>query len=98
MPFPFPGDFPDPGIEPGSPALQADSLPTELRGEPNHLLRPLITYPNLLSLLQQITPSCVISSSVSLQGTLKSIPSFPTHQARGHIPEEDWPIDFTHEN
>ena len=27
-------DHPDPGIEPGSPALQADSLPTELSGEP----------------------------------------------------------------
>ena len=25
QPFPSPGDFPDPGIEPGSPALQADS-------------------------------------------------------------------------
>ena len=30
LPFPSPGDLPDPGIEPGSPALQADSLPTEL--------------------------------------------------------------------
>ena len=29
LPFPSPGDLPDPGIEPGSPALQADSLPTE---------------------------------------------------------------------
>ena len=28
--FPSPGDLPNPGIEPGSPALQADSLPTEL--------------------------------------------------------------------
>ena len=28
LPFPFPGNVPDPGIEPGSPALQADSLPT----------------------------------------------------------------------
>ena len=27
--FPSPGDLPDPGIEPGSPALQADSLPAE---------------------------------------------------------------------
>ena len=27
-------DFPDPGIEPGSPALQADSLPSELSGKP----------------------------------------------------------------
>ena len=24
LPFPFPGDLPDPGIEPGSPTLQAD--------------------------------------------------------------------------
>ena len=32
--FPSPGDLPDPGIEPGSPSLQADSLPTEPPGEP----------------------------------------------------------------
>ena len=30
LPFPSPGDLLDPGIEPGSPALQADSLLTEL--------------------------------------------------------------------
>ena len=29
LPFPSPGDLPDLGIEPGSPALQADSLPSE---------------------------------------------------------------------
>ena len=29
LPFPSPGDFPDLGIKPRSPALQADSLPTE---------------------------------------------------------------------
>ena len=28
-PFPWPGGFPDPGIEPGSSSLQADSLPSE---------------------------------------------------------------------
>jgi len=33
LPFPSPGDLPNPGIEPRSPALQADSLPTELQGE-----------------------------------------------------------------
>ena len=27
LPFPSPGDLPDPGIQPMSPALQADSLP-----------------------------------------------------------------------
>ena len=31
-PFPFPGDLPDPGIEPRSTALQADSLPSEPLG------------------------------------------------------------------
>ena len=33
-PIPSLADFPDPGIEPRSPALQADSLPTELSGKP----------------------------------------------------------------
>ena len=28
-PFPSPGDLPNPGIKPGSPALQADALPSE---------------------------------------------------------------------
>ena len=36
LPFPSPGDLPDPGIEPGSPALQADSLPTKLQEKPNY--------------------------------------------------------------
>ena len=30
LPFPSPGDLSNPGIKPGSPALQADSFPTEL--------------------------------------------------------------------
>ena len=30
LPFPSPGNLPDPGMEPQPPALQADSLPTEL--------------------------------------------------------------------
>ena len=32
--IPSPADVPDPGIEPGSPALQGDSLLTELSGKP----------------------------------------------------------------
>ena len=32
--FPSPGDLSDPGIEPGSPTLQADSLPSEPPGNP----------------------------------------------------------------
>ena len=33
QPFPSPGDLPYPGIEPRTPALQADSLPAELLGK-----------------------------------------------------------------
>ena len=33
------GIFPNPGIELGSPALQADSLPTELSGKPEAVKR-----------------------------------------------------------
>ena len=44
------GNLPDPGIEPGSPALQADSLPPELLGKPLLVLREMqvkitMTYP-----------------------------------------------------
>ena len=34
MPFPSPGNLPDPGIKSGSSALQADALPSEPTGKP----------------------------------------------------------------
>ena len=36
--MPSPADLPNPGIEPGSPASQADSLPTELQGGPDMII------------------------------------------------------------
>ena len=42
LPFPSPGDLPNSGIKPGSPALQADSLPTEPLGKSSE------NYPNFL--------------------------------------------------
>ena len=36
QPFPFSGDLPNPGIEPRSPTLQADSLPAEPQGKPKN--------------------------------------------------------------
>ena len=36
LPFPSPGDLPDPGIESRSPAMQADFLPPEPPGKPPH--------------------------------------------------------------
>ena len=38
LPFPSPGDLPDPGIEPKSPKLQSDSLPFEHQGSPKHTI------------------------------------------------------------
>ena len=47
VPFPSPGDLPNPGIEPQSPALQADSLPTELMMEAQKLVfYPIISLVN----------------------------------------------------
>ena len=36
LPFPSPGDLPNPGIKPRSPTLQADSLPFQLPGKPSY--------------------------------------------------------------
>ena len=39
LPFPSPGDLPNPGIEPRSPTVQADSLPSEPQG--NWAVKPV---------------------------------------------------------
>ena len=35
-PFPFPGDLPNPGIQPRCPALEVDSLPAGPQGKPKN--------------------------------------------------------------
>ena len=45
----LPGDLPDPGIEPESPALQADSLPLSHQGSPIHILWPRALTPRYTS-------------------------------------------------
>ena len=42
LPFPSPGDLPDPGVEPRSLTLQADSLPSEPPGKPFSGINDLI--------------------------------------------------------
>ena len=45
LPFPSPGDLPNSGIKPGSPALQADSLPPEPPGGPySYLFQPILKF------------------------------------------------------
>ena len=48
LPFPLPGNLPNPGIQPRSPTLQADYLPAEPQGKPKN------TGVGSLSLLQWI--------------------------------------------
>ena len=48
---PFSRDFPNPGMEPRSPALQVDSLPAEPQGKPKS------TGVDSLALLQRIFPT-----------------------------------------
>ena len=50
LPCPPPGDLPDPGIEPGSPALQAGPLPSEGPGEPRVIYCGTADSPKLSSL------------------------------------------------
>ena len=38
LPSPSPGDLPDLGIEPGSPALQTDVLPSDPPGKPHNII------------------------------------------------------------
>ena len=47
--FPSPGDLPDPGIKPRSPALQADALPSEPPGKPLCVLKVVFTFLVILS-------------------------------------------------
>ena len=74
LPYPPPGDLPDPGIKLMSPALQVDSLPAEPPGKPTDeddccqtkgpawgLLRQVHSYPRGFLFLSQAGPRCHIT-------------------------------------
>ena len=79
LPFPAPGDLPDPGIEPGSPAVQADSLPTATR--------EALTPKNLPGLVQfssvQFSRS-VVSDSLRPHESQHARPPCPSPTPRVH--------------
>ena len=78
------GDLPNPGIEPGSPELQADSLPAKPQRKPKD------TEMGSLSLLQRIFPT-----EESNQGLLncRQILYHLSYQGRPHICT--WPLEKT---
>ena len=58
LPFPSPRDLPDPGIEPRSPALQADALTSEPPGKPYMILST------------ELKLSCCVIISSGLKGNI----------------------------
>ena len=67
LPFPSPGDLPDPGIEPRSPAFQADALTSEPPGKPLRILckhQEISTYPALREHLLLLWRGLVFSGSL----------------------------------
>ena len=85
QPISSPADLPDLGIEPGSPALQADSSPTELSGKPTQLLQSCPTLWNPLDYSR-------LGSSVHgiLQARILEWVAMPSSRA------SFWPRDQTH--
>ena len=57
LPFPTPGDLSNPGIKPGSPALQADSLPSDPQGKLCLLIEKFsnVTHNYVYALLEIVT-------------------------------------------
>ena len=61
LPFPSPGDLPDPGMDPGSPALQEDPLPSEPPGNPTYQFRSVqFSSVQLLSRVWLFATPCIV--------------------------------------
>ena len=54
LPCPSPGDLPNPGVEPRSPTLQADSLPAEPQGKPRNTGVGSLSLPQQIFLIQEL--------------------------------------------
>ena len=79
LPFLSPGDLPNPGIEPGSPALQADALPSEPPGKTNiyihkHTHTHKYTYTLQLNFLQKCVDNDAPDGPFVFLCTLQSLP------------------------
>ena len=84
VPSPSPGDLPDPGIKPGSPALQADALPSKPPGKPFMFYREAKCFEQTFScicgeksdIFQRIKSWCLIKNKAPYIELLKGIVHF----------------------
>ena len=73
LPFPSPWDLPNPGIEPRSPALQADSLLSEPPGKSNHdLLVGLAIINNQVKITIILIPIFTLIQGIRIHHILSS--------------------------
>ena len=72
LPFPSPGDLPNLGIEPRYPALQADSLLTELQVKPTFILSDKKLLPVKIGIRMIQSSIRMIKSSTSITVTMAS--------------------------
>ena len=83
LPFPSPGDLPDPGIEPWSPTLQADVLPSEPPGKPSEV-RVSQSCPTLCDPMDSPWNSPIQNTGVGNCSVLQGI--FPTQGSNPGLP------------
>ena len=68
LPFPSPGDLPDPGIEPRSPSFQADALTSEPPGKPHMPWGNQLIIKKKWSILKpDLEYRCIAKSSISCE-------------------------------
>ena len=65
LPFPSPRDLHNPGIEPGSPALQADTLPSEPPGYGYHQTHQIVNIKYVLCFVCQLYPDTASLKNIS---------------------------------
>ena len=60
LPFPSPGDLPNPGIKPESPALEADALTSEPPGKPRTVILPFFFFHDIgiFDIFERLLNSC----------------------------------------
>ena len=78
LPFPSPGDLPDPGTEPESPALQADSLLSESPGKSLNTLDEFKIYEFIMMLKKQ--NRCIKSPASLVAQMIKNLPAMQETQ------------------
>ena len=93
LPFPTPEDLPNPGIEPRSPTLQADSLPAESQGKPKNTGVDSLSLLQWIFLTQKLNQSLLHCRRILYQINYHGSPNdFKSNQIRESIPDNAKPI------